>query len=155
MSVANEYNSGVPLVFVDQRFRESEDFKAVFGDNFYEEVNIPPDVENSFVIYSATANVPVLMGGVDEYIMDVSCTLNIVNVRKYGFGQGSELHFIQALKVMRRALCGVCGYDVFYEGEKIGTVDEASYLDEIGLTRYRDGNYDVLQKGISLKLIWR
>lgn len=155
MGVHNEYHPAIPLVFADQRLSANAEFVAMFGKSLYETINIPVKPPNSYVLISKSKATPLLLGGVDEYICDVTAQLDAVNVRKYPSGQGSEVDFSETLMLLRRALCGVKGYDVFLKGAKIGTVDQAMYLDEIGLTRYRDGNFDVVQMGISLSMVWR
>ena len=157
MGIKNHYDDGVPLRFAHQYLMSSPAFTAFYGNKLFEPSLIPPKPGEQFVIVHAVEDEVILHAGIAEYIAKVACRLDVICIHKYPTGSGSEMQFRQQLKMLRAALCGHCGVDVFeLDGiTKIGEVDESRYLGKVPFTMYRDGQFDVLQKGISLRLVYR
>lgn len=155
MSVQNEYDPGVPLVYVEQALNANPQFVREFGDALYEPVRIPREPPDSYIIVKAGKPRPRVFGGVREYIGQVEATVDVINIRTYPLGTGSEIFFSETIKLLRRVLCGNINVDVRLKGKKIGTVDATTFINEVGLTANSKGNFDTLHKGITFNIVWR
>lgn len=155
MGVHSDYDDGVPLRFVYDRFTANAAFMAQYGDRFYEDVRVPAKApDNHITIKCQEINVA-LWAGLPEYIGKVASEVKIYNVRKYPTGKGSEMDFRSTMILLRRVLCGVNFAEVFFEGAKIGEVHESTFLRKLPLIEYGDGNFDTLKKGITIRVIHR
>ncbi len=163
--IQNEYDDGVPLRFCEYYLENEPSFMAVYGGprpedkRYFEAVNIPADPGDDFIVFHAREEGVALWAGIAEYIGKVATVLDVINIRKYPEGNGSEMDFRETMKILRRALCGHNGVEIFLDNngvpEKIGEVDESRYLRKIPLSAHFDGNFDVLQKGISVRIVHR
>lgn len=151
----NEYDSGVPLRFAWQYLTADTDFQSLYDGKLFEAVRIPPKPGDDFVIVKAWEEEIALWGGRAEFIGKVNSRLEVICVKKYPNGLGSEMDFRTILKILRRALCHRNGVAVYLDGDAIGTVDESRYMGTIPMYSHSDGNFDVLHKGISVRVVHR